>query len=445
MKRLRAAQAQAAQEMGGVKGTPVGSAHMQKIEVQLTKLNTTISGLQHAIEQLSRAQAHTAQQANIPQHASGMPYLPPGMNRAQFNSWMGSREYGRLNQRVSDLVKARGLVSGGYATVDGMKFAMSDPALAHRLWGTGLLKQFDASFSKGSYNDQMTNWNQLNAQPANYAKQRALFRQGRQFAGLIGGQLLGGAGDIASTLGYTTLGNQLGNIGAGVTSGAGAGMGMSLAGLGGRAAGGIGFAVGLATVISKNISSMEQLAQAVAKTAKAFEENYVYLHRQTRSIQDSIISSRHQTRANQLLESGNIDEARKQAKYWSDAYESAKSTFESLNGPQEEENRIRELAERRKAAVDDALKGTNLSWAESTLGEALFKIVGEPGAETRKGEVKNQIDEEAQRQIQEMHQRYKDLEADMNKAKGFADTYQSVVDKLDNDNKMEFEKSKAET
>ena len=55
LKRLRAAQAQAAQEMGGsVKGTPMGMAHMQKIEVQLTKLNTTISGLQHAIEQLTR-------------------------------------------------------------------------------------------------------------------------------------------------------------------------------------------------------------------------------------------------------------------------------------------------------------------------------------------------------------------------------------------------------
>ena len=61
LKRLRAAQAQAAQEMGGVKGTPVGSAHMQKIEVQLTKLNTTISGLQHAIEQMSRTQAHAVQ------------------------------------------------------------------------------------------------------------------------------------------------------------------------------------------------------------------------------------------------------------------------------------------------------------------------------------------------------------------------------------------------
>ena len=444
LKRLRAAQAQAAQEMGGVKGTPVGSAHMQKIEVQLTKLNTTISGLQHAIEQLSRAQVHTAQQANIPQHASGLPYLPPGMSRTQFNSWMGSKEYGRLNQRVYDLVRSKGLVSGGYATVDGMRFAMADPALAHRLWGTGLLKQFDPSFSKSAYLGQMTNWNQLNAQPANFAKQRALFRQGRQFAGLIGGQLLGGAGDIASAMGYTTLGNYLGNIGAGVTSGAGAGMGMSLAGLGGKAAGGIGIAVGLATVITKNISSMEQLAQAVNKTAKAFDENYNSLHRQTRSIQESILGSRHQTRANQLLESGNIEEAKKQAKYWSDAYEYAKTTFESINDPQDEENRIRKLAERKKAAVDDALNGTNLAWAESTLGETLFKIMGQPGAETRKGEVKNQIDEEAQRQIQEMHQRYKDLEADMNKARGFADTYQSVFDKFEKDRNADFEKSKAE-
>ena len=366
------------------------------------------------------------------------------MSRTQFNSWMGSKEYGRLNQRVYDFVRSKGLVSGGYATVDGMRFAMADPALAHRLWGTGLLKQFDPSFNKSAYLGQMTNWNQLNAQPANFAKQRAMFRQGRQFAGLIGGQLLGGAGDIATAMGYTTLGNYLGNIGAGVTSGAGAAMGMSLAGLGGKAAGGIGIAVGFATVISKNISSMEQLAEAVNKAAKAFDENYPVLHRQTKEIQDSIMSSRHQTRANQLLESGNLDEAKKQAKYWSDAYESAKSTFENVNDPQLEEDRIRKLAEQKKAAVDAALKGTNLGWAESTLGETLFKIMGQPGAETRKGEVKNQIDEEAQRQIQEMHQRYKDLEADMNKARGFADTYQSVVDKIESDRKADKEKSDAE-
>ena len=95
LNKLRAAQAQVVKEMGGtVNGAPTGVAHMQKIEVQLTKLNTTISGLQHAIEQLSRAKVHTAQPVNIPQHASGLPYLPPGMSagmaRSRFNSWMGT-------------------------------------------------------------------------------------------------------------------------------------------------------------------------------------------------------------------------------------------------------------------------------------------------------------------------------------------------------------------
>ena len=61
LKRLRAAQVQSSQEMGGVKGTPISSAPMAKIEVQLTKLNNTIAGLQHAIEQMSRTQAHAVQ------------------------------------------------------------------------------------------------------------------------------------------------------------------------------------------------------------------------------------------------------------------------------------------------------------------------------------------------------------------------------------------------
>lgn len=62
----------------------------------------------------------------------------------------------------------------------------------------------------------------------------------------------------------------------------------------------------------------------------------------------------------------------------------------------------------------------------------------------RKQEVLNKIDEDAQKQIQDMQQRYKDREAEMNKAKGFADTYQSVVDKLEGDREDEFNKSKIE-
>ena len=75
------------------------------------------------------------------------------------------------------------------------------------------------------------------------------------------------------------------------------------------------------------------MAQTVNKTAQAFEENYKLLHCQTIGIQDSIIGSRHRTRANQLMESGNIDEAKKQAGYWTNAYERAKSSFDNMSNP----------------------------------------------------------------------------------------------------------------
>lgn len=142
--------------------------------------------------------------------------------------------------------------------------------MANKVWGTGLLKGLDTSLNKSNYQDQITNWNRMN----NHQAQKQQFSQVRQIASYIGGQLLGGAGDIASAMGYTDIGNIINSVGSGVTGGASAAMGMSLAGFGGAASTGVGIAVGLATTIAENISNMEQLAQAVSKTAQAFEENY---------------------------------------------------------------------------------------------------------------------------------------------------------------------------
>ena len=109
LKKLRAAQSMAFDQGGSVTNKGLqGVSNMQKIEVQLTKLNSSIAGLQRAIEQLSRWQSNATHKANIPNKASGLPYLPPGMNKSQFNSWMGSKEYARLNQRVIDLLKSKG-------------------------------------------------------------------------------------------------------------------------------------------------------------------------------------------------------------------------------------------------------------------------------------------------------------------------------------------------
>ena len=83
-------------------------------------------------------------------------------------------------------------------------------------------------------------------------------------------------------------------------------------------------------------------------------------------IQDSIIGSRHRTRAEQLMESGNIDEAKKQANYWTNAYESAKSSFDNTRDPWQVERDIREKAEREKAMVE---KYIPTSFAEDWFGK----------------------------------------------------------------------------
>ncbi|WP_407450910.1 hypothetical protein [Fibrobacter sp.] len=60
---------------GGGSGV-AGTSHLQKIEVQLTKLNQSIVGLQRVIEGLNRIQARPQQpMANVGQR-SGMPIAP---------------------------------------------------------------------------------------------------------------------------------------------------------------------------------------------------------------------------------------------------------------------------------------------------------------------------------------------------------------------------------
>ena len=190
LKRLRAAQAQAAQEMGGVKGTPVGSAHMQKIEVQLTKLNTTISGLQHAIEQLSRTQAHTAQQANIPQHAGNLPYMPLGMKAPpELKKWMGSEAYRQFNSRVNAMLKNQASTLGNVARFNGNVYRLGANANAARMFSNGGLEALDPTMYN-AYQNQMNKFTKRAVTP----ELRGQIRQARALAGFLGGQLLAGGG-----------------------------------------------------------------------------------------------------------------------------------------------------------------------------------------------------------------------------------------------------------
>ena len=114
LKKLRSAQAMVLDQGGsGTNKGLQGVSHMQKIEVQLTKLNSSISGLQRAIEQLTRTQFNTGHQSKVLPGKLKSPYLPNGMTKKEFGNWLDSSEYKKLNNKVADLFKRYGLASGG--------------------------------------------------------------------------------------------------------------------------------------------------------------------------------------------------------------------------------------------------------------------------------------------------------------------------------------------
>lgn len=170
LKKLRAAQVMAFDQGGsGTNKGLQGVSHMQKIEVQLTKLNSSIAGLQQAIERLSKTQSYAANQSNVLQGRSKSTYLPNGMTKKQFGDWLDSSEYKKLNKKVIDTFKRKALESnsdvrvlGRFANYNGEAFDLTDPYLANRLWGSGQLKGLDKNLNKSNYNDQITNWNRMN-------------------------------------------------------------------------------------------------------------------------------------------------------------------------------------------------------------------------------------------------------------------------------------------
>ena len=312
LKKLRAAQAMALDQGGSVTNKGLqGVSHMQKIEVQLTKLNSSIAGLQRVIEQLSRTQFNTTKQSNVLQGKLKSTYLPYGMTQKQFGSWLDSSEYKKLNNKVANVFKSYGLASGRWANYGGESFNLNDPYLAHRVMGTGLLKGLDNSLNKSNYKDLISNWNMMNDPKS----QKQQFSQGRQIASYIGGQILGGAGELATGLGYNRTGAVLGGIGQGVTAGGSMAFMVSLLGAG-AAAGPIGIIAGLgaaALEVTKSLNEMNEASKQAAENQKKVAEAM---------LQTSIAQSmdRYGTwqgiRAQQVLNENNLPVAKDRAAYF---------------------------------------------------------------------------------------------------------------------------------
>ena len=344
LKKLRSAQAMVLDPGGsGTNKGLQGVSHMQKIEVQLTKLNSSIAGLQRAIEQLSRTQFNTAHQSNVLQGRFKSPQLPNGMTKKEFGDWLDSSEYKKLNKKVIDTFKKNARVSGKLAKYEGEEFDLTDPYLANRVMGSGQLKGLDKSLNKSNYQDQITNWNRMN----NHQAQKQQFSQGRQIASYIGGQMLGGAGELATGLGYNRTGAVLGGIGEGVTAGGSMAFTASLMGAG-ALAGPIGIIVGLgsaALAVTKSLNEMNEASKQAAENQRKVAEAL---------LQTSIAQSteRYGTwqgiRAQQALNENNLPVAKERAAYFKKELNKSQGIYFSLQDPKAYEEKIRKDAELKK-------------------------------------------------------------------------------------------------
>lgn len=100
LQRLKQAQgAAAAGVSGGAKG-PVGASQLQKIDAQLNKLNSAITGLQRAIEQLARSQGRPFSPSGASPRGSGssIPVVPS--SGSSIAAWLSSPEYKRFNTTI---------------------------------------------------------------------------------------------------------------------------------------------------------------------------------------------------------------------------------------------------------------------------------------------------------------------------------------------------------
>ena len=425
------------------KGAP-GAAHMQKIEVQLTRLGQSITGLQRAIEQLARSQNRTTTPGNSRQVVNGQGSLPVAAKNAYNNAaekaWLNSGEYGVIRRRISKLVKSD-IFSDMERIVLQYRFGnINDPLFAHNMLQESVLK---GKFGKEWYKQRIDSYANKTAEGRLAAKEmKAVMSQNRQMASMIGGQLFGGAANIASSLGYTGAADVLGAFGSGFTAGGGASMTASMLGAN-SVAGPIGMLVGLASVFSNLYNSASEASAAIQKMSEQMNEAFKTLHSNTLNIQRSVQDTRNQTNADMLERTGNIEEARKLAQYWKENSQSLQKQF-AESDPLAEERKIRERGEARKRNVDKAMKEGDVSWLDSDLASFLTHIGGGLNIKEYAQKAKNEVDRQTAEQIADMQRKYAAMQQDMTSAQKQQAVYQGVVDKLEGQQKNELAKSAVE-
>ena len=421
-----------------------GTANMQKLEVQLTRLGQSITGLQRAIEQLSRSQLRNSpnQPTSISSKGSGMPVLAP--TKPNWEQWLNSKEYKSFNDKMRRIFESKlDDEERNFMYMRSGAKGIDDPFLAHRIisnpqLGKGIFgEKFD--YAKELFDIQKADYKLIQQQKNNLA---AMSRN-REMASIIGGQLFGGAANIASGLGYTGTANVLGAVGSGFTAGGGAAMAASILGAN-SAAGPIGMLVGLASIFSTLYSSASDAATAIQKMSEQMNEAFKTLHSNTLNIQRSVQETRHQTNADMLERTGNIEEARKLAEYWKENSQSLQKQFADSD-PLAEERKIRERGEARKRNIDRAMKEGTASLLDNDLASFLTHLSGGLNVQENAQKAKNMVDQQTTEQIADMQRKYAAMQQDITSAQKQQTVYQGVVDKLEGQQKDKLAKLAAES
>ena len=144
-----------------------------------------------------------------------------------------------------------------------------------------------------------------------------------------------------------------------------------------------------------------------------------------------------------LERTGNIEEARKLAKYWKENSDYLQQQFDASD-PLTEEHKIRERGEARKRNVDKAMREGDVSWLDNSLASFLMHLSGGLNVQENAQKAKNEVDKQTAKQIEEMQQKYAALQRDMASADKVQAMYQGVVDKIEDKQKKDLAKSAAE-
>ena len=267
--------AQQAEHGGG--GSPAAggekfAGNFSRLDQTLQRLNQSVQRLQRSVDQLGRGFKQAQQAAPAPggRGGPGLPVIPGKWVQGRSESsvtqnWLKSKEYARLNRDWTRHVRRD--IAAGKIPAD----LFSEDGFGTRAFYDNVFKREDVlpEADRQDYLRKRRAFNErVNNSPA--AKARlAQMRQNRRLAGLIAGQLVGGAADIATDFGLTKTGTVLGAVGSGINAGFGSALAVSMMGGGNPVSIGVGAVVGLATAASQAVAGLEKLAQAAADAAEA--------------------------------------------------------------------------------------------------------------------------------------------------------------------------------